>query len=56
MQLNTAVPILRVYNNPEACFRRDVGLTRQSGALLQRVIPGPRDHGWGQEQEVLILL
>lgn len=56
MQLNPTIPILRVYNNPEACLRRDLRLTRQSVALLLRIIRNPRDNGWRQELEVLIFL
>ncbi|XP_056150793.1 uncharacterized protein LOC130125281 [Lampris incognitus] len=56
MQLNPAVAILRVYNDPEACLKRDFRLTWQSMALLQRLIHNPRDHGWGQELEVLIFI
>ncbi len=55
-QLNPLVPILRLCNNPEACLRRDFWLIRQSAALLRRLIYNPRDHGWGQELEILIFL
>ncbi|XP_070831176.1 uncharacterized protein [Chaetodon trifascialis] len=56
MQLNPNIPILKVYNNPESCLKRDLRLTRQSVNLLLRIIHSPRDHGWGQELEVLMFL
>lgn len=56
MQLNPNIPILRVYNDPESCLKRDLRLTRQSVNLLLRIIHSPRDHGWGQELEVLMFL
>uniref|UniRef100_A0A3Q1ETY1 DDE Tnp4 domain-containing protein n=1 Tax=Acanthochromis polyacanthus TaxID=80966 RepID=A0A3Q1ETY1_9TELE len=37
-------------------WHRDFRLTRQSVALLIRLIRSPRDHGWGQELEVLAFL
>ncbi|XP_051797146.1 uncharacterized protein LOC110967513 [Acanthochromis polyacanthus] len=56
VQLNPAVPLLRLYSNPEACLKRDFRLTRQSVGLLMTLIRSPRDHGWGQELEVLAFL
>lgn len=56
MQLNPNVPILRIYNDPESCLKKDLRLTRQSVNLLIRIIHTPRDHGWGQELEVLMFL
>ncbi|XP_028332348.1 putative nuclease HARBI1 [Gouania willdenowi] len=54
--LNPAVPLLRLYGNPEACLKREFSVTRQSVALLLKLIHNPRDHGYGQEFQVLMFL
>ncbi|KAL7383712.1 hypothetical protein ABVT39_016350 [Epinephelus coioides] len=53
MQLNPNIPIC---NDPETCLKRDLRLTQQSVSLLLRIIHSLRDHGWGQELELLMFL
>lgn len=48
MQLNPTIPILPVYNDPEACLKRDLRLARQSVALLLGIIQSPRDRDLDQ--------
>ncbi|KAG7220811.1 hypothetical protein INR49_017789, partial [Caranx melampygus] len=56
MQLNPNIPILKVYNDPESCLKRDLRLTRQLVNFLLRIIHSLSDHGLGQELEVLMFL
>ncbi|KAI4827864.1 hypothetical protein KUCAC02_031226 [Chaenocephalus aceratus] len=56
MQLNATAPILALYANPEACLKKDFRVKRSSVAYLVQMLSSPKDHGWGQDIEVLVLL
>ncbi|KAI4804698.1 hypothetical protein KUCAC02_026317 [Chaenocephalus aceratus] len=56
MQLNATAPILTVYANPEACLKKDFRVKRSSVVYLVQMLSSPKDHGWGQDIEVLVLL
>ncbi|XP_034075266.1 putative nuclease HARBI1 [Gymnodraco acuticeps] len=56
MQLNATAPILAVYANPEACLKKDFRVKRSSVVYLVQMLSSPKDHGWGQDIEVLVLL
>ncbi|XP_034086410.1 uncharacterized protein LOC117555601 [Gymnodraco acuticeps] len=56
MQLNATAPILTLYANPEACLKKDFRVKRSSVVYLVQMLSSPKDHGWGQDIEVLVLL
>ncbi|KAI4791870.1 hypothetical protein KUCAC02_033751 [Chaenocephalus aceratus] len=56
MQLNATAPILTVYASPEACLKKDFRVKRSSVVYLVQMLSSPKDHGWGQDIEVLVLL
>nr|XP_033943772.1 uncharacterized protein LOC117449939 isoform X2 [Pseudochaenichthys georgianus] len=56
MQLNATAPILTVYANPEACLKKDFRVKRSSVVYLVQMLSSPKDHGWGQDIEVLVLV
>nr|XP_033950294.1 uncharacterized protein LOC117455042 isoform X2 [Pseudochaenichthys georgianus] len=56
MQLNATAPILTVYANPEACLKKEFRVKRSSVVYLVQMLSSPKDHGWGQDIEVLVLL
>ncbi|KAI4800044.1 hypothetical protein KUCAC02_016581 [Chaenocephalus aceratus] len=55
-QLNATAPILTVYTSPEACLKKDFRVKRSSVVYLVQMLSSPKDHGWGQDIEVLVLL
>ncbi|CAJ1086660.1 putative nuclease HARBI1 [Xyrichtys novacula] len=51
---NIHVRVLRVYLDPECSMKPEFRLSRQAFTSLLRILHQERDHGWGQNLEILM--